>query len=277
MIEDWKIQGSEEWKYKRRKSITASDASVLISANPWKTPLQLWKEKLDGIETPVNAAMQRGTDLEPEARADFEDISGIPMYPDVVVHPKRPWMMASLDGISFDRKQAVEIKCPGEKAHLSYLDGELPDMYKAQMTHQMLVTHLQQIYFFSYHPKFEPALMIYTFDFGFACRLLRAEIKFYHCLISRTAPCDGALDASRLALVEQYKEVTLLLKGLEKEQEELKGKIVNAFGRPYETEGFKLTKVVSPGRIDYKKVPQLEGLDLEPYRGKDIESWRISI
>lgn len=41
--------------------------------------------------------------------------------------------------------------------------------------------------------------------------------------------------------------------------------------------GYKLTQSTRKGAIQYKEVPMLKGVDLEPYRGKEIEVWKFSI
>ncbi len=39
--------------------------------------------------------------------------------------------------------------------------------------------------------------------------------------------------------------------------------------------GFIFTRNVRIGNVRYKEIPVLQGLDLEPYRGKEIESWKL--
>ena len=38
-----------------------------------------------------------------------------------------------------------------------------------------------------------------------------------------------------------------------------------------------MLKYFDKGRVNYSKIPELEGVDLEAYRGMPIEKWRISI
>lgn len=127
-------QGSPEWLALRKTKITATDASVIMGANPWKTKSQLYQEKLsDDPPKPPNARMQRGVVLEPIARALFCFKTGHHMIPKVIV---RGWAMASLDGIN-DRDEILEIKCPGEKDHSLAMRGQIPEHYFPQLQHQM--------------------------------------------------------------------------------------------------------------------------------------------
>ena len=62
-------QGSPEWLAYRRAKRNASESAAVMGASPWMTPYQLWLAKTGKQETTVTQAMQRGTDLEPLARA----------------------------------------------------------------------------------------------------------------------------------------------------------------------------------------------------------------
>lgn len=102
MSEAWKVQGSKEWLDFRKDKIGGSDAATIAGLNLWKSPLMLYEEKVLGTEfgfsSQAKAAMQRGHDLEDEARRAYQDMMGVFMFFDVVVHPRFPWLMASLDG-----------------------------------------------------------------------------------------------------------------------------------------------------------------------------------
>ena len=132
------IQGTPEWLENRKNFIGASDAPIIMGESPWCTPLGLWEQKV-GITPPPkeNYAMRRGSAMESSAREAFNDKIGMLTLPQVVYHPKYDFMMASLDGLSVDETIAVEIKCPGVKAHALAIEGKVPIYYKAQLQHQM--------------------------------------------------------------------------------------------------------------------------------------------
>ena len=69
-------QGSREWLEWRHKGIGASDAPAIMSENPWKSATELLREKCGPArDLGLNAAMARGTQLEPEARRRYMVIS----------------------------------------------------------------------------------------------------------------------------------------------------------------------------------------------------------
>ena len=148
-MEEYKIQGSGAWLEFRQSRVGASEASVCAGLNPYKTPQKLYEEKTGVRKVYSNAAMRRGTELEPVAMSAYEYMTGNAMFPDVLIHPEREWMFASLDGYSISRDHAVEIKCPGPKNHLKWLEcGEIDEMYQCQMVHQMMVCGLKEMDFF---------------------------------------------------------------------------------------------------------------------------------
>jgi hypothetical protein len=53
-----------------------------MGENPWKTPNQVLADKL-GLSEPIcNAAMERGSALEPEARRQYEAMFGVRVKPE---------------------------------------------------------------------------------------------------------------------------------------------------------------------------------------------------
>ena len=63
------VQGSEAWHAHRRGLRNASETPAVLGISPWVTPYQLWLLKTGRAEPDSNAAMRRGTALEPQARS----------------------------------------------------------------------------------------------------------------------------------------------------------------------------------------------------------------
>ena len=273
-------QGTPEWLELRRSRIGASDAATCAGLNPYKTVQKLYEEKVNGVEPYITSAMQRGTDLEPCARASYEEITGNAMFPDVKFHPDYDWMMASLDGISMDESKAVEIKCPGEKNHLLAISGIIPVHYQCQMIHQMLVLGLKEIDFFSYHPDFDPVLMKYSFDEELADKILEAEKEFYECLRTRTPPKGKnepltELGADDEQLLRNLRESVKLLNTLKEKTDLLKKEAIERFQKPIKYDGISIEKVFQKGRVDYNSIPELSQVNLDAYRNEGAYSWRV--
>jgi putative phage-type endonuclease len=177
-------QGSVEWKTLRKTKITASDASTIMGLNPWMTRQELLEEKL-GLrpEREVNFRMQRGIQLEPEARRCYESMTGNLMAPDVKVHKGINWMMASLDGISIDEKLILEIKCTHKKNHFLAKNGEIPTYYFPQIQHQISCCGVDMCHYFSYNcdvPFLDDGIVVVVKrDDEFIKKMIEMEFEFY--------------------------------------------------------------------------------------------------
>jgi len=136
----------------------ASDIPVLMGENPWKSIKKLLKEKDGYGGNYKNRAMQRGTMLEPEARREYSKKVGFDVNPVCLQHKEYFWARASLDGISSNRKNVVEIKC-GESAYRKSQKGIVPKYYYGQLQHILFITGLHLIDYWCYLPGREGRLI----------------------------------------------------------------------------------------------------------------------
>lgn len=157
------IQGSDAWKALRLGKVTASRVSDVVaktksgySATRANYAAQLIAERLTGTpaESYTNAAMQHGTETEPEARAAYEFYQGVTVREVAFVpHPQIDQAGCSPDGL-VDEDGLVEIKCPNTATHLETLLGQaVPGKYDAQMQFQMACTGRAYCDFVSYDPR----------------------------------------------------------------------------------------------------------------------------
>ena len=277
------IQGTEEWLEMRRNAIGASDAPIIMGVSPWKTPHALWEEKLGLRETqPTTEAMKRGSLLEEPARGEFEKATGLKMTPRVMEHPTYDWMIASLDGISEDGKSIVEIKCPGREDHLTALTGEVPEKYYAQLQHQLAVTGLYMVYYYSYDGERGITIEVKRDD-KYIDQLISMELAFWNCVQNLEPPKlterdyvtrDDDLWQTTTA---SWLEVQAQLEKLVERQEALRQALIDlSGGRNTMGAGIRVQRVVRSGSINYRMIPELRNVNLEQYRKKPVESWRIS-
>lgn len=172
-------QNTKEWLKFRRDKIGASDAAAIMGSSSWSTPWKLWLDKIMEKDIPMNPAMKRGHDLEPIARSAFEQMSGTNVMPVTVQSKEYPWMIASLDGMDFEGSLAVEIKCPGEQDHMiASIEERCPDKYYPQLQHQMYVTGLKEIIYFSFDGATGVMFGVKADD-EYQAKLIRAELAFY--------------------------------------------------------------------------------------------------
>lgn len=273
-------QGCPEWHALRKTKITATDASVIMGASHWKTRIQLYNEKLSDDEPmQPNERMQRGIDLEPIARDSFIMQTGVFIVPMVIV---KDWAMASLDGISQNGQCVVEIKCPGQKDHAVALSGKVPDHYYPQLQHQMYVCDVDSMCYFSFDGVDGVSVMVKR-DNDYIAKMIEEEKRFYECIMNKTPPEPGEDDYierddvlwSECAM--RWKSVTNSIKELEKSEEDLRKQLIFLSGESNtKGGGISLYQIQRKGNVDYAKIPQLKGVDLDLYRKGSINSWRIT-
>jgi len=270
-------QNTKEWLAFRRFKIGSSDAPIIMGESPWKTPQQLWEEKM-GLKQSFyeSLAMQRGKDLEPEARKAFERETGLVVWPNVLIHPEHEFIIASLDGITMDAQAAVEIKCPGEKTHKMAQDGHIPKHYQIQMQHQLAVTGLQTMFYYSYDGQKGVTLELQR-DGALIEEILTKEKEFFNFMKTSTPPQNERLDAPWLECADEWKDIQRIKQNL-KEREERCRETLIALTENGSSQGggVRVTQYSRKGRIAYDKIPLLKEMDLESYRQETVQAWKVT-
>lgn len=161
-------QQTEAWHEARLGRITGTRFAQMMMGDSTKgyndLILDIAGEILTGEaeETYTNEIMERGKDLEPEARQVFSDLYGeveecgfvIPDEKD----PYHEWIGISPDGLL--ELGGLEIKCPLRKTHIGYIEkGVLPSEYRYQVQASLFVTGLDFWYFMSYYPNMKPFII----------------------------------------------------------------------------------------------------------------------
>lgn len=203
-------QGTEEWHAQRLGKFTASrmkdlmarakkDGSFLKAAQDYMD--EVLSERLTGKASPkpVTYAMQRGTDLEPEARNNYAFEVGVQIsQPEFVGHPDFESVGASPDGY-IGEDGLLEIKCPESLTkHLTYLkDKAHVKEYWWQVQCQLWVTGRKWCDLVSYHPDFPHALQL---------------------AIARIEPDAKAFEAMKEAVMQADAQISEALKSIQELQ-----------------------------------------------------------
>ena len=156
-------QRTDEWYAIRKGKMTASNAETIIAnGKGLETYIyNLMEEYYSSAEKEnyINADMQRGIDLEPEAKIEFQFYTGLDIK-EVGCVELNEYILASPDGLIGD-DGLIEIKCPNDSIYFKLLlNNNIKPEYIAQMQMQMYVTDRQYCYFVSYNPNFEKSLYI---------------------------------------------------------------------------------------------------------------------
>ena len=165
------VQGTPEWLAARCGSLGASSIGDALAktktgwgASRANLLSRLVVERLTGkpVESYVNAAMQRGTDLEPQARAMYALHTGYDVAEvGIVLHPTIKHSHCSPDGLVGDDGM-TEIKCCGAPRHIELLTGSAPeDRYIKQCYWQMACTGRQWVDLTYFHPDFPADMQLH--------------------------------------------------------------------------------------------------------------------
>jgi len=165
-------QGSAEWHAARLGKVTASRVADVAAktksgwgASRKNYTAELVAERLTGTtgERFTNAAMQWGTDTEPQARAAYEFFREATVTEvGLVIHPTIEMSAASPDGLIGDDGM-LEIKCPNTATHIDTLINKtVPGKYITQMQWQMACTGRQWCDFASFDPRMPENLRLFV-------------------------------------------------------------------------------------------------------------------
>ena len=159
-------QGSQEWHDLRSGLLTASKLHrALTSRGEISVSLEglietLADERLGIFSEPVSSyAIERGKDLEAEAREEFELWYGCKVQQVGFCLHDSGLIGCSPDGLLQEIRAGLEIKCPLEHTFLKLRGQEsVPGVYVMQVQGCMYVTGYRSWYLWIYHPDHDPVI-----------------------------------------------------------------------------------------------------------------------
>lgn len=184
-------QRSEEWLEWRLNGIGSSDIPAILGESPWATPYEVWLIKTrKKNEGPPTVPMIKGIILEPEARKAYIKKTGINVKPCCLQSLQKPWMRASLDGLSLDGKIVLEIKIPGRKDHDIAKNGKIPSKYIPQCDYLLAISGAEILHYWSYHEG-TGVLIEHHRNAQRIYRILSIAEEFWGYVIRNEPPPDG--------------------------------------------------------------------------------------
>ena len=135
---------SEAWHDERRKCIGGSDAAAVLGMSNWKTPYEVWHDKVYGPTFKGNDGTRRGQLREPQIVTEYATKTGRIVYqPGHMTMPERPYVGCNLDGLCKDR--IIEAKTANARAESRWsepgiittenVEGRIPMEYFLQCQH----------------------------------------------------------------------------------------------------------------------------------------------
>jgi putative phage-type endonuclease len=290
---------SEAWLQWRNKGLGSSDSPVVMGVSKWQKPKELWEVKSGLVkkEFVTNFAIERGNMLEPIARRKFaaaynlEHSTNETFDAFLCEMSELEYMRASLDGRSRCGRFIIEIKFQGKEPHEAAKRGIVPAYYYPQLQHGLLVSGAELCYFISINKEKEIVVVEVRPNEDYQATLVRQLSRFWSCVqrkvwdfyetVDTTNPPKSGSGVPELtknieprptdtSLLEVFGEWARLKSAIAELDEELKlvqDQIYEAAnGKDLHMGRFSVKFIPVTGSVDYAKIPELQGVDLNKYR-----------
>ena len=261
-------QGTDKWLEWRKQGVGASEIAAILGISPYKTRHDIFLSKTTDQVNETSFIMQRGHDKEIIARAKYELMNGDEFPPALIENDIYPYMRASLDGYNKEKNHVIEIKYCGKN-----FKDTIPDYYNVQCQYQMFLTNATC------------ELVWITDDDQIKCVPVERDLELIKTIIAEVVAFwdevkknnyKEEISDEKIYLLKLYKEKSLELKALEDEVEKIKTDLLKDLDKKdYETQYGAIRWIEKKGNIEYKNIPELNGIDLEPYRKKSSKYWSI--
>lgn len=271
----------------RMKRIGGSDIAAICGLSPWKTPLQAYLEKIgEGEPQEKTEAMAYGLMVEPMLRQFYSNTTGrTVVVPKLIVHPKYPFIVGSLDGIAdgirvWEGKTARSSNDWGEPG-----TDEIPVYYTTQVQLYMAVTRLDVCDVTVSFAGTVPVNYEVPADTELQEMLIEKAVEFWRMVENRTPPdpigfsdaialfggksTAGQVTASRdeEVVIARLGAIKREIKSLEEEEEALKGQVMLTLGEKdmlvgLDGKALATWKVAKAGTVFDAKALQVDNPDL---------------
>lgn len=280
-------QRSPEWFAQRVGRVTGSNVGAILGLDPYRSRNDVLRAMVrahHGVETEFlgNPATEWGVLNESNATFDLELDMGFKVE-ETGFHAYEHWLGASPDG-KVEDDAVAEIKCPYSmrNSDKQFKTIEEQRHYYAQVQIEMLCTGTSKCYFYQWAPDVSH-LQVINLDQPWLDENLLILKAFHEEFLTEINNPEHLLDLRPVIrnkkVADNYLEAKLGMDNAKDDLDAAKEALIQvAAGRNCEISGLKLTLVNKKGSVSYSKMVTklLPNEDLEPYRGKESEYWKIS-
>jgi putative phage-type endonuclease len=202
---------TEKQREQRKSGIGGSDIGIILGLSSYKTPYQLYLEKIGEVESSIEETnfQEWGHRLEPmirikfaedhgfKIRAPIEDAKFAPLCNLITYdlesqeHPFNEFLRGNLDGFIPELNAVHEIKCSNQFMTAQW--GEkgsdiIPMIYLLQVAHYCAVTNADKAYITVLIGGYDYREFIYERNMALENKVIDAAKKFWECVQTRTPP-----------------------------------------------------------------------------------------
>lgn len=201
---------SPEWHRLRLAGLGGSDAGVVAGVSTWRSPYELWSEKVAGnLPDPSDEKEYQlwGKLLEDPIADEFSRRTGIEVHPfkRMVRNTDYPFMFANVDrltGPATALDGVLEIKTT--RFADQWADGQVPLTYGVQGQHYLAVLGLPQVHYACLVGGQELVIVQVDRNEALIADLVAIEEEFWNRVIARDAPVPDGSDGTRKALQRRW-------------------------------------------------------------------------
>jgi putative phage-type endonuclease len=185
---------TEQQREERKLGIGGSDMPIILGLSSYKTPYQLYLEKIgeDSTDYEMTPFQYWGHQLEGIVRDEFSKRNNITVEcPDTVIHPFHPFLRGNVDGFIPEWNAVLEVKCASSfMANEWGEDGSdiIPMPYLVQVAHYCAVLNADCAYIAVLIGGNDYREYKYTRDATLENKVIDAAQKFWECVQKRTPP-----------------------------------------------------------------------------------------
>ncbi len=199
---------NKEWLRERCDSIGASDCGAILGVSPWKTPLDIYYDKVNKNAEESDAFhLWLGNALEPIIKKRLKIEHGMIVNNDNKIRYDQiyHYMSANLDGWCPAEKVPVEYKTAG------HWDG-IPDTYYAQLQHQMMITQSPYAYIAVLVLGYNRRLVLERFDRDdeFIAIMRKKMVVFWNSHVKAGVPPEPTCERDCRLRFPEHKEDTCI-------------------------------------------------------------------
>ena len=293
------IQGTEEWHSKRVGLITGSRAGAILGLSKWADAKSVMRDMVRsyfGAEREFNGneATEHGNMYEPLAIQDYELETGSDVQTaGFLTNPEIPWIGVSPDGL-VGEDGGLEVKCPF-RGGIQTLEDK-PD-YFCQCALSIIVTgrswwdfyvkivgngrdegsHLERVTAEQAKEWWEKNSE-YLKDFHdeyLAIIANKEKAAPYLANLEKDLSEDELWKQASARYAEAKQEAEIANEALKQAKAELQAIAESQGVKKVFGCGVMAYQAARKGSVNYSKIPELKGVDLEKYRGKDSIYWTI--
>lgn len=167
----------------RKRYLGGTDAPAVLGLSRWKTPLQVWGEKVGVITNslPDTLPQKLGKRFEEVVAELFMEQTGkkVRRVNETLIHPKYPFLGGSIDRRVVGENAVLECKTAAPWKSKEWAGDEIPEEYVCQVLHYMAVGGFERGYLAILLGNTDFKIKVIERDEALLSQIVSKEVEFW--------------------------------------------------------------------------------------------------